>query len=403
MKVNVVDFKVDDSKLSFTKRNLICSIFKQAKYFSNAIIGSGDFLFFDTKVTEIPVSWEDTDGTKHTETRSIKDLPAVCKQSIQAGFVSNLKTISTLRERGNKVGKIGFRKEVTMIPFKQYLKSWRFPNSKDKQRHSPNTIHLAGIGFIHVTGFSNESIKDIREWGPAKLVKRSDGLHILCTGYETKRVNVAPKGSVVGIDMGFKDSVVLSTGEKINFKFKADKKGLRKDHQRLSSKVKASKNYIKQKKKFQKRHQKVTNRKIDVTNKFVSSLKNRFETICIQDENLSQWQSSFHGKKIQEGVLGRIKSKLIKLNTTRVVNKWCPTTKLCPKCGKINSTNDLRDRTYLCESCGFTDDRDVKSAKVIRILGLQEAFLKVPTGRREVKPVELLSSVSKQFTALYAS
>ncbi len=404
MKINVVDFKVDESKLSFTKSNLIDSMFQQAKYLSNAMVASGDFFFFNTKVQEVPVSWEDTDGTKHTEIRSIEDLPAQCKQDIRVGFISNLKTLATLKERGYKVGKIDFRKEVKMLSFNQYHASWRFAEGVDLQKHSKNCIKLAGIGFIYCTGFDNKSIQDIREWGPAKLVRKPDGLHILCTGYETKRVKTAPKGSSVGIDMGLKDAIVLSTGEKINFKYNEDKKGLRKAHQRLSAKKLGSKNYIKQKKKRQKRFMKFKNRKADVTNKFVSGLQRKYETICIQDESLSQWQQKDHGKKIQQGVLGRIKSRLSQSNTTRVVNKWCPTTKLCPKCGCVNATNDVRDRTYVCDSCGFTDDRDVKSAKIIRILGLQKDFLKsLPAERREYTPVESLTSVTAFFETLYAS
>lgn len=403
MKINMIDFKIDDSKLSFTKRKLINSIFQQAKYLTNDIIASGDVCFYDTTVNEVPVSWVDTDKITHTENRSIADLPAQVKQAIQTKIVSNMKTISSLKKKGYKTGKIKFVKEVDVVSFKQLGQSWRFTNKKDFIKHSSNNIRLAGIGFLNVTGFKNEAIKDIVEWGPAKLCRRPNGLYIQCTGYSVPKQRNAPKGPVVGIDMGIKDTIVLSTGEKYNFSPKEEHKKLKRLQRILSKKIKRSKNYWKAKKAFQKKNLKVNNRKTDVTNKFVSQLKDRFETICIQDENLKGWQSSLFGTKMTQGVLGRIKRRLVESSTTKVVHKRHPTTKLCPKCGNKNHENKLRDRTYVCESCGFTRDRDIKSAQTIACMGLTDDFLKVPAERRDFKPVESLASVLERFTVLYAS
>jgi len=50
-----------------------------------------------------------------------------------------------------------------------------------------------------------------------------------------------------------------------------------------------------------------------------------------------------------------------------VIDKWEPTTKLCPSCGAKNKIS-LSERTYACE-CGYTEDRDIHSAKNILLIG----------------------------------
>jgi transposase len=68
------------------------------------------------------------------------------------------------------------------------------------------------------------------------------------------------------------------------------------------------------------------------------------------------------------------------------VNKFYPSTKLCPKCGKKN-TPTLADRVYEC-GCGFVMDRDVKSAICIR----DEALKQIPVERREYTIGEISTS-----------
>jgi hypothetical protein len=73
-----------------------------------------------------------------------------------------------------------------------------------------------------------------------------------------------------------------------------------------------------------------------------------------------------------------------KSHTLEIVPKYVPTTKGCYVCGSVNKENKLKDRTYVCDNCGFTEDRDIHSAKMI-------LRLRVPMECRESKPVEILS------------
>ncbi len=74
-----------------------------------------------------------------------------------------------------------------------------------------------------------------------------------------------------------------------------------------------------------------------------------------------------------------------------MIERSFPSTKLCLNCGALN-TLTLSDRTYKC-SCGYEEDRDVKSAKTILHAGRCKTNY-IPMGHREFKPVENKTSVN---------
>ena len=43
-------------------------------------------------------------------------------------------------------------------------------------------------------------------------------------------------------------------------------------------------------------------------------------------------------------------------------DRFYPSSKTCNHCGNIKKDLKLSDRTYICEHCGFTIDRDLNAA-----------------------------------------
>ena len=98
--------------------------------------------------------------------------------------------------------------------------------------------------------------------------------------------------------------------------------------------------------------------------------------------------------------MGLIKQKLKSLQQTIVLDKYIPTTKWCPNCGKRHSIG-LDERTYACE-CGYQEDRDVHSAKNmlnIKNLVFSNLNISVPTEHREVTLMEFKTSVKSTGSA----
>ena len=58
------------------------------------------------------------------------------------------------------------------------------------------------------------------------------------------------------------------------------------------------------------------------------------------------------------------------------IYRFYPSSKTCSKCGSVKNSLELKDRTFECESCGYTVGRDYNAAVNIKKAGeclLQEA------------------------------
>jgi len=75
--------------------------------------------------------------------------------------------------------------------------------------------------------------------------------------------------------------------------------------------------------------------------------------------------------------LERLKKHLL------ICDRWFASSKTCSCCGHKKEKLSLSTRTYTCESCKLSLDRDLNAAKNI------EQQLKIPVVHREFTPVEM--------------
>ena len=136
-------------------------------------------------------------------------------------------------------------------------------------------------------------------------------------------------------------------------------------------------------------------------NKLNSVLKQNY-IICFQDELLSQWKlkKSKHkfsfGRKIQHGILGRVKDKLKKNDSNVMLESSVPTTQTCPECGCLTK-HSLDKRAYHCNHCGFENkDRDIHSANMMVLLSGYGTYRSLNTDAVSTeRMVGLLDNLSK--------
>ena len=83
---------------------------------------------------------------------------------------------------------------------------------------------------------------------------------------------------------------------------------------------------------------------------------------------IKAWHRRF-GRIVQHSYMGQLKSKLKRQNNVTVIDKSYPTTKLCYNCGQLHKDITLSDREFICPSCGFKEDRDIKAAKTVMFIG----------------------------------
>ena len=105
-------------------------------------------------------------------------------------------------------------------------------------------------------------------------------------------------------------------------------------------------------------------------------------------------------------------SKLMSNPNVLVIDRFFPSTRMCPLCGHMHENIALSDRTFACPACGYTEDRDVKSAKTLLLAGKHEIACRAKTlllaGKHEIAcrcpgqtpiPVELMSDFCVSYEA----
>lgn len=195
----------------------------------------------------------------------------------------------------------------------------------------------------------------------------------------------------IGIDLGVKDFAICSNGKvykNINKSSRIRKleKKLKREQRSLSRKYESCKkfnndpkgdttrqNIQKQKLKVQRLYQRLDNIRTDYINKVISELvKTKPMWITIEDLNVSGMMKNRHlSNAIAQQKFFEFRTRLLaKCNECgielRIVDRFYPSSKTCHCCGCVKSDLKLSDRTYHCNECGYTEDRDYNASLNLR-------------------------------------
>ena len=264
-----------------------------------------------------------------------------------------------------------------------HVKVEGFAVSKRKNKQKLNWIRLAERGRIPTTcKYNNPRIKyDGLNWYITVVVE-----------YENPVSSVANEG--IGIDLGIKELVVCSDGNKYRNINKTQKvKKLEKQKRRLQRSISQSyeknkkgkeycktNNVIKKEKLLLKLNHRLTNIRQNHLHQTTSEIiKRKPSFICIEDLNVSGMMKNKHLSKAvqQQGFYEfrrQIEYKSAWNNIPVIIaDRFFPSSKLCSCCGHIKKDLKLSDRVYKCK-CGNIIDRDYQAALNLKKYG--EMFLK---------------------------
>lgn len=362
----VYELKVDRSHLSQKSINHLSLLFREAKWFYNYIISLPTINDADTKIKTVPVKVKDV-----FENRELSILASHMKQAIKTRIFTSIKTLSTLKKKGNKVGRLKYKSFVGSIPLPEYHKDFDININK-------KIVRLTGLKQkLKVRGL--QQIPAEAEIANAVIIKKDKDYYFHITTFINK-INDTVKESnnnSVGIDFGCETQLTLSNGIKIKFQVPVTDKIKRLDRKidkKVNGKIgryRGSNNRKKLQAKRRHQYAKVKSKKKDIRNKVVSAIKTHYKYVCVQDESIHAWHAGGHGKKIQNTAIGGIIRDLKhKSHTPIVVDKYFASTQICPQCGKMNKMPEWK-RVYECD-CGYTYDRDIKSAQCIHWEGMQQ-------------------------------
>lgn len=197
---------------------------------------------------------------------------------------------------------------------------------------------------------------------------------------ETEHTPMESTGCCVGFDLGIKDLLITSDGEKKeNHKhIKKYEDKLAKEQRKLSHKKKGSNNWNKQRIKVARIHEKIHNTRIDNLHKISHELVSENQVIVSEDLSISNMVKNRHLAKAISDCgwfeLTRQISYKSEWNNRQYVKigRFTKSSQPCHVCGYINSdTKDLSVRKWTCPRCGTVHDRDVNAAINILNEGLR--------------------------------
>ena len=186
-----------------------------------------------------------------------------------------------------------------------------------------------------------------------------------------------PKGGAVGVDLGIKTLATLSDGtviENPRYLKKSERK-LKQAQQALSRKTRGSNRRNKAKAKVARIHARVANQRQDAMHKLTTWLAKEYSDISIEDLHVAGMVKNHHlAKSIMDAAFGEFRRQL-EYKTARtgaalhVVDRWFASSQTCSNCGSVKAKLSLAERTYRCDNCGLTMDRDLNAAINIHVAG----------------------------------
>jgi putative transposase len=270
--------------------------------------------------------------------------------------------------------------------FKKKMRSFVFPQIKPDLIQG-NIINLPKLGKIK---FRNSRLipngfipKQVR------IMKKASGYYMnVCCTCDVNVPDFPAHGYPIGVDLGLEKFLATSENEFIkSHRFLRNSEGELKLLQgQLKNKEKGSTRWKKINKQIAKVHEKITNCRKDFFYKTAHYLCNQAGMIFVEDLNLKALGRSALRKACLDSAWGTFVSILSYVCWKRGVYfaKVDPngTSQICPNCGVNCGKKPLSQRIHQCFDCGYTTDRDVAAAQVVKKRGISTVG---STGKRLIE------------------
>jgi putative transposase len=266
--------------------------------------------------------------------------------------------------------------------FKNYsrMRSYVYPQML-KNPLREDAVKLPQLGWVKMT--MSRPIPEGFELKQARIVRRASGYFvILSLQLDVNVPDVPIHGHIIGIDLGLEKFLATSDGLLVGRPkfFNSLHRKLKLLQRRLRNKKKGSKNRRSLNQKIARVHQQISDTRKDFHFKVAHQLCNQAQTVFAEDLNLKAMSKGMLCKHTLDAGFGQFLNILSWTCWKRGVYfaKVDPngTSQVCPRCD-ATVRKDLSVRVHHCPECGYTTDRDVASAQVIKERGITAAGLVV--------------------------
>jgi IS605 OrfB family transposase len=252
----------------------------------------------------------------------------------------------------------------------------RFTTGQIKVLPDRKHIQLPRIGVLK-THESTRKLARRLEQGTARLLaatisRRADRWSVSFT-VEVQRTIPARNGrtSVVGVDVGVRQLAVLSTGQTIPNPraLEASLRKLRRLNRRLARRTPGSRRRSRTRRQLARTYARTANLRRDTLHKLTTSLATQHGTVVVEQLNVAGMVRNRRlARAIADTGMGELCRQLAYKTTwdgSRLVvaDRFYPSSKTCSGCGWVKAKLTLAERTFSCEACGLSMDRDLNAAR----------------------------------------
>jgi putative transposase len=264
---------------------------------------------------------------------------------------------------------------------KKWMRSFVYPQL-NKGVVKGNRVNLPKIGWVKMR--LSRPVPEGFEAKQIRVVKRATGYYIMIVLHSDVEVpEVHPHGEPLGVDVGIESYLATSAGELIaNPRFFVNgQRKLKLLQRRLKRKKKGSSRWLKLQKKIARHHEYLANAQKDFQFKLAHHLCDGLRPavghqagmVFVENLNLKGLAKGMLAKhcldaawgsylSIQEWVCWKRGVYFVKVLASG-------TSQECPQCS-TEVKKDLSVRIHQCSECGYTTNRDVAAAQIVRNRGL---------------------------------
>ena len=270
-------------------------------------------------------------------------------KDVHESFRTN-NTLSTYKNKKYESIRIDFKKRIIILPKLKEVKFRGYRTTKEI------------IGKIKSATIS----KDANKYFVSVLVE------VPFVKYSLKQT------SIIGLDLGIKDFIVTSNGEKLKNEVKINEKRLKGLQKWLSRCKPGSKNRYKVKLKIQRLYLKIRNARKHMIYKLANKILKENDIVSIETLDVKSMYQVHKIAKHLKNLPIREFVRVLKYKSNWLgkkvieINKYYPSSQSCNRCGfKNEEVKNLSVRKWKCPGCGLIHDRDINASINIMFEGLK--------------------------------
>jgi len=262
------------------------------------------------------------------------------------------------KRKGRKVGHPRFRSR------KDHRQSIRF--TRNGFGVTPRGVRVAKVGVVPLAW--SRDLPAVPS--SATVVREADGRYYVSFVVERETAPLPATTTEVGIDLGLDRLLVTSAGEVVTNPrhLRTRQRKLARAQRALCRKAKGSVNRQKARVRVAVEHRKVREARLDAQHKIALRLVRDNQAVYVEDLAIAGMART----KLARSVYDTGWAQLVKLLEEKAaqygrsvvkVGRWFPSSRLCSDCGHDSGRKPLGVRSWTCEWCDSTHDRDLNAAR----------------------------------------